>query len=156
MIHTQLSSKPTTHHLDISPTKHLLIVGYGNGYPSDKGTTLTSNTSQGKRNPADSLSRQSVTDALVKKSSVHDANEAYVQQLRVAVDASDAEIQKSLTRLFSKNTNINQDQDSVIEMSTTTEEQKTAGILDKIRPSGQTEISSNSDQSCPRQSKCDD
>ena len=33
----------------------------------------------GKRNPADSLSRQSVVDALVKKSLVHDANAAYVQ-----------------------------------------------------------------------------
>ena len=32
-----------------------------------------------KRNPADSLSRQSVTDALVKKSSVHDASETYVR-----------------------------------------------------------------------------
>ena len=46
----------------------------------------------GKRNPADSLSRQSVEDALVKKSSVYDANAAYVQKLRVPEDASDDQI----------------------------------------------------------------
>ena len=57
----------------------------------------------GKRNPADSLSRQSTVDALVKKSSLHDANAAYVQQLRVPEDASDEEIQSALTKLFSQN-----------------------------------------------------
>ena len=56
----------------------------------------------GKRNPADSLSRQSVDDALKRKGSVHDANAAYVQQLRIASDASDDEIQSALTRLFRK------------------------------------------------------
>ena len=56
----------------------------------------------GKRNPADSLSRQSAVDALVKKSSVHDANAAYVQQLRVPEDASYEEIQSALTELFSQ------------------------------------------------------
>ena len=56
----------------------------------------------GKRNPADSLSRQSVEDALVKKSSVHDANAAYVQKLRVSENASDDQIQAALTRLLSQ------------------------------------------------------
>ena len=37
----------------------------------------------GKKNPADSLSRQLVSDALVRKSSVTDANASYVQRLRV-------------------------------------------------------------------------
>ena len=57
----------------------------------------------GKLNPADSLSRQSAVDALVKKSSVHDANATYVQQLRVSEDASDEEIQSALTKQFSQN-----------------------------------------------------
>ena len=55
----------------------------------------------------DSLSRQSVTDALVKKSSVHDANEAYVQQLRDPEDATDDQIKEALTKLFQKNDKIN-------------------------------------------------
>ena len=37
----------------------------------------------GKKNPADSLSRQLITDALVRKSSVTDANAQHVQRLRV-------------------------------------------------------------------------
>ena len=57
----------------------------------------------GKRNPAGSLSRQSANDALVRKSSVHDANAAYVQQLRVPNDAIDDQIQAALTRLFNQN-----------------------------------------------------
>ena len=54
----------------------------------------------GKHNPADSLSRQSVNYALKRKSSVHDANAAYVQQLRIAENASDEEIQAALSKLF--------------------------------------------------------
>ena len=42
----------------------------------------------GKKNPADSLSRQLVTDALVRKSSVTDANAEYVQKLRVPKNAT--------------------------------------------------------------------
>ena len=45
-----------------------------------------------KKNPVDSLSRQLISDALVRKSSVKDANSEYVQRLRVSPDASDAEI----------------------------------------------------------------
>ena len=44
-----------------------------------------------KRNPADSLSRQSITDALVRKGSGHDTNEAYVKQLRVGANATSKE-----------------------------------------------------------------
>ena len=50
----------------------------------------------GKKNPADSLSRQLVSDALVRKSSVTDANASYVQKLRVAENATDEEIKAAL------------------------------------------------------------
>ena len=56
----------------------------------------------GKRNPADSLSRQQVADALVRKTSVTDANASYVQKLRVAENATDQEIQAALIELFNK------------------------------------------------------
>ena len=42
----------------------------------------------GKKNPADSLSRQLITDALVRKSSVTDTNAEYVQRLRVPENAT--------------------------------------------------------------------
>ncbi|MCV6622656.1 MAG: hypothetical protein OIF51_12995, partial [Cellvibrionaceae bacterium] len=54
----------------------------------------------GKKNPADSLSRQHVADALVRKTSVTDANASYVQKLRVAKDATDDEVQAALHELF--------------------------------------------------------
>ena len=55
----------------------------------------------GKKNPAYSLSRQLISDALVRKGSIKDANSEYVQRLRVSPDASDAEIQMALHQLFS-------------------------------------------------------
>ena len=54
----------------------------------------------GKKNPADSLSRQLISDALVRKSSVSDANASYVQKLRVAENATNEEIQTALHQLF--------------------------------------------------------
>ena len=54
----------------------------------------------GKRNPADSLSGQQLSDALVRKSSVTDANAVYVQKLRVPADATDEQIQEALHQLF--------------------------------------------------------
>ena len=54
----------------------------------------------GKKNPADSLSRQLVSDALVRKTSVTDANASYVEKLRVADDATNEEIQTALHQLF--------------------------------------------------------
>ena len=54
----------------------------------------------GKKNSADSLSRQLVSDALVRKSSVTDANASYVQKLRVAENATDDEIRADLHQLF--------------------------------------------------------
>ena len=56
----------------------------------------------GKKNPADSLSRQLISDALVRKGSVKDANEEYVMRLRVPTNASDEEIQSALHQLFSQ------------------------------------------------------
>ena len=56
----------------------------------------------GKKNPADSLSRQLISDALVRKGSVKDANSEYVQRLRVSPDVSDSEIQTALHQLFSQ------------------------------------------------------
>ena len=55
-----------------------------------------------KKNPADSLSRQLISDTLVRKGSVKDANSEYVQRLRVYSEASDAEIQSALHQLFSQ------------------------------------------------------
>ena len=54
----------------------------------------------GKKNPADSLSRQLIADALVRKGSVKDANAEYVQKLRVSSIATDQEIQNALHELF--------------------------------------------------------
>ena len=53
-----------------------------------------------KKNPADSLSRQLVADALVRKGSVKDANAEYVQKLRISETATDQEIQNALHQLF--------------------------------------------------------
>ena len=54
----------------------------------------------GKKNPADSLSRQLISDALVRKSSVTDANASYVQKLRVAHNATNEEIQSSTSSVI--------------------------------------------------------
>ena len=53
-----------------------------------------------KRNPADVLSRQLVSDALIRKDSVKDANAEYVMRLIVAENATDEEIQNALYQLF--------------------------------------------------------
>ena len=60
----------------------------------------TSGIYLGKKNPADSLSRQLIADALVRKGSVKDANAEYVQKLRVTSVATDQEIQHALHELF--------------------------------------------------------
>ena len=54
----------------------------------------------GKRNPADTLSRQDRKDALGRKTAVHDANADLVRELRVPPNASDEAIQKALLQLF--------------------------------------------------------
>ena len=54
----------------------------------------------GKRNPADTLSRQDKKDALGRKTAVHDANADLVRELRVPSDADDEAIQEALMRLF--------------------------------------------------------
>ena len=56
-----------------------------------------------KKTPADSLSRQLISDALIRKDSVKDANEEYVMRLRVPANATDEEIQSALYHLFNSN-----------------------------------------------------
>ena len=55
----------------------------------------------GKRNPADTLSRQDKKDALGRKTTVYDANADLVKELRVPSDADDSAIQEALMKLFS-------------------------------------------------------
>ena len=86
----------------------------------------------GKRNPADSLSRQSANDALVRKSSVHDANAAYVQQLRVPNDATDDQIQAALTRLINQNSV--SDQQSILKLSAQDSVQDQETLLNQFKP----------------------
>ena len=57
-------------------------------------------------NPAVCLSRQSTKDALVRKGSVHDANKAYVWQLRIPEEATETDIQEALNRIFPQNQHI--------------------------------------------------
>ena len=54
----------------------------------------------GKHNPADYLSRQSIKGALVRKGSVHDANEEYVRKLGVPDNATDEQIQEALQKIL--------------------------------------------------------
>ena len=56
----------------------------------------------GKRNPADTLSRQDKKDALGRKTAVHDANADLVRELRVPSDAGDEAIQEALKKLFNQ------------------------------------------------------
>ena len=48
----------------------------------------------GKRNPADTLSRQDKKDALGRKTAVHDANADLVRELHVPSNADDEVIRK--------------------------------------------------------------
>ena len=57
----------------------------------------------GQKNPEDSLSGQLISDALVRKGSVKDANQEYVMQLRVPSNATDDQIQSALHTLFNSN-----------------------------------------------------
>ena len=56
----------------------------------------------GKENSADSLSGQLVSDALVQKGFIKDANEEYVMRLQVIENATGEEIQSALYQLFSQ------------------------------------------------------
>ena len=62
----------------------------------------TFDTYRGRRTPRTRLAAQLVSDALVRKSSVTDANASYVQRLRVAENATNQEIQDALHELFNK------------------------------------------------------
>ena len=54
----------------------------------------------GKRNPADTLSRQDKKDVLGRKAAVHDASADLVKMLRVPSDEDDVAIQEALLKLF--------------------------------------------------------
>ena len=79
---------------------------------------------------------------------MHDANEAYVRQLRVEADASDADIQSALTRLFNRRSEDSDVQGkSVLKISAQSSSQQTENLLDQIspgpsRPSDQSEFRS--------------
>ena len=92
----------------------------------------------GKKNPADSLSRQLITDALVRKSSVTDANAAYVQKLRVPEDATDEQIQTALHQLFNqgpqgRSVQSNEEQDPQDTVLTTNEDASPQGTENQIK-----------------------
>ena len=55
----------------------------------------------GKRNSANTLSRQNKKDTLGRKMVIHDTNADLVRELRVPSDADDSAIQEALMRLFS-------------------------------------------------------
>ena len=56
-----------------------------------------------EKNAADSLTRQMISNALVRKYPVKDVNGEYVMWLRVTADATDKEIQSALHQLFNSN-----------------------------------------------------
>ena len=85
---------------DTCPIKRLLTGEFGAGWRFCRVTIWKSGHIPGKKNPADSLSRQLVADALVRKDSVKDANAEHVQKLRVNERATDQEIQDALHQLF--------------------------------------------------------
>ena len=69
---------------------------------------------------------------MVRKSSVHDANAAYVQQLRVPNDATDDQIQAALTRLFNQNSV--SDQQSILKLSAQDSVQDQETLLNQFKP----------------------
>ena len=54
----------------------------------------------GKRNPADTLSKEDKKDALGRKIAVHDAKANLLNELRVPSDPDDSAIQEALMKLF--------------------------------------------------------
>ena len=96
----------------------------------------------GKKNPADSLSRQLITDALVRKSSVPDANAEYVQRLGVPENATNEQIQDALYRLFNSSP---QGRDSQIKQVQGPQGQT---VLSEQTPQGP--ILSTNEEQCPQ------
>ena len=87
----------------------------------------------GKENPADSLNRQLISDALVRKGSVKDANKEYVMWLRVTANGTDEEIESALHQLF--NSNIQSVQGPQGNFETTHEDQAPNHIIFENKPS---------------------
>ena len=61
---------------------------------------LTLDIFQGKKNPADSFSRQLQEDALGRKSQVCKDHERWINELRAPARASEEQIQEALSKLF--------------------------------------------------------
>ena len=96
----------------------------------------------GEKNPVDSLSRQLITDVLMRKSSVAEANAEYVQKLRVPENATSEQIQDALYRLFGSSP---QGRNSQIEQIQGPQGQT---ILSKQTPQGS--IISTNEEKCPQ------
>ena len=93
----------------------------------------------GKRNPADTLSRQDKKDALGRKTAVHDATADLVRELRVPSDAGDEAIQDALKKLF----NQVQAQSSQTQSSSVSSTQQTESVSE-IKASGPDQVQASS------------
>ena len=106
----------------------------------------------GKRNPADTLSRQDKKDALGRKTAVHDANADLVKELRVPSDADDTAIQEALIRLF--NAQVRDQSETVAEEDQAVKAQRSVSESDqalKAKSSDQALKASVSDSVSPVQ-----
>ena len=93
----------------------------------------------GKRNPADTLSRQDKKDALGRKTAVHDATADLVSELRVPSDVGDEAIQDALKKLF----NQVQAQSSQTQSSSVSSVQQSES-MSKIKASGPDQVQASS------------
>ena len=114
----------------------------------------------GKRNPADTLSRQDKKDALGRKTAVHDANADLVRELRVPSNADDEAIQEALKRLFNAQDSVQSDSDAVEgqairaqrSVSVTDQALKATSSVQALKASESDQVQSSSVQSESKQS----
>ena len=114
----------------------------------------------GKRNPADTLSRQDKKDALGRKTAVHDANADLVRELRVPSDADDEAIQEALKRLFNAQGSVQSDSVTVEgqavrahrSVSVTDQALKADSSVQALKASESDQVQSSSVQSESKQS----
>ena len=103
----------------------------------------------GKRNPADTLSRQDRKDALGRKTAVHDANADLVRELRVPSNASDEAIQEALKRLFNAQGQVQSESDAFEGQAVRAK----SSVSDQaLKASGSDQVQSNAVQSESKQS----
>ena len=104
----------------------------------------------GKRNPADTLSRQDKKDALGRKTAVHDANADLVRELRVPSDADDSAIQEALMKLFNAQVQEQVRDQTVMQLKARPQGKVRAEFSFRSGPQG-IRFSQRSDQSSPVQ-----